>query len=397
MRPQVRFPLYTDEITDTVHHVVSMGQSLAVGVSADTTTLSTTQPYSNRMFGDAGVQIVPLVEPCWRTQPSGGSPSIETLHGGLANLWSELVNAGNPDAHVVLNTAMGYGGVSYDALKKAGTKPCYQVALENVRAAMRICRGGYTVDALCLIHGENEHGDSNATYDDDIAELQGDFDTDVKAITGQASDVPLFQGQMSSWTYYDDTTSIIHGLQWQAAKDNAHVHLVCPKYMLPYDSSGLHLTPAGYRQLGEYYAKAIDAVVTDAGAWTPLQPATCSRSGAVVTLTFDIPVGNLVLDTGYVSNPGNYGFEWFDNGDGNVVTISSVALSAGNTEVEITLSDTPTGTGQQVRYAYTGVAGNKAGSSTGPRGNLRDQDTSATSRHGYSLYNWCIHFAMDVS
>lgn len=396
MRPSLRFPEYKYSMTDTVHHVLSLGQSLAVGVSSDTTTLSTTQPYSNLMFAD-GVAITDLIEPCYRNQPNGNDNSVETIHSGMANLWSELANGGDPDSHIVLNTATGYGGVAIGSIEKGGAKRVYEFGIANVLAAMRICRGTYAVDAVCLIHGENDHSDANASYDTDVAGLQSDYDTDIKAITGQASDVALFQCQMSSWTYYSDTTSIIPGLQWDAAKDNADVYLVCPKYMLEYDTSGLHLTPAGYRRLGEYYAKAIDAVVTDSGTWTPLQPATCTRVGAVVTLTFDIPVGNLVLDTGHVSNPGDYGFEWFDNGDGNSVSISSVALASGDTEVDITLSDTPTGTGQQVRYAYTGIAGNHGGPTTGPRGNLRDQDTSATSRHGYSLYNWCIHFAMDVS
>ena len=46
---------------------------------------------------------------------------------------------------------------------------------------------------------------------------------------------------------------------------------------------------------------------------------------------------------------------------------------------------------KRLRYAYAGKPGSVAGPATGPRGNLRDSDATA-SRYGYKLYDWCVHF-----
>lgn len=382
----------------TVHHVISTGQSLAVGVSADGPVLSDSQPYSNLKFDDWMYELAEHVEPIYRNNPPSAN-SGESIMAGMANLWSELANSGDPDAHVVLSSQAGWGGAAYAEIKRGGGLPVYSEMLNQVMRARVLCTGTHTVDAIILVHGEADHmdGTAQAVYEAGVAELQDDLETDILAMTGQAGVLPLFTTQIANWTWYDDATSVIPQAQWNASKDNADVHLVAPHYFLPHDVNGLHLTHISYRRLGEYFAKAIWTVVTDEGTWTPLQPATCTRTGAVITLTFDIPGTALVLDDTNVDDPGNYGFEYADNGDGNSVSISSVALAESDTEVDITLSDTPTGTGQVVRYAWTGTPGADGGPTTGPRGCLRDDDASFTSRHGYDLENWCVVFEMDVS
>src|SRR5262249_9079295 len=130
-------------------------------------------------------------------------------------------------------------------------------------------------------------------------------------------------------------------------------------------------------------------VVVDGGTWTPLKPKTITRAGAVITVTFDVPTPPLVMDTALVSNPGNFGFEYTDS-SASPPTINSVQVT-GPTTVQITLSATPAGANQRLRYAYSGVPGNPGGPTTGPRGNLRDSDAEA-SLYGNTLYNWCVHF-----
>src|SRR5207244_3621953 len=78
--------------------------------------------------------------------------------------------------------------------------------------------------------------------------------------------------------------------------------LVCPKYFLPY-WDGLHLSPDGYRWLGEYYAKAYYQQMIAGQQWSPLRPIAISRNSNVVSLTFTGAVGNLVLDTNLVTDP----------------------------------------------------------------------------------------------
>jgi hypothetical protein len=153
------------------------------------------------------------------------------------------------------------------------------------------------------------------------------------------------------------------------------------------------MTAASYRWLGEYYAKAYVAVVVERRRWRPLSPASATRSGAVITLRFHVPVAPLVFDTTRVSDPGNYGFEYTD--DSSPPAISSVAIEAPNI-VRVTLAGTPTGANKKIRYAYTGTIDADAGPTTGARGNLRDSD-GTISRSGNELFNWCVHFSMDVS
>lgn len=101
-----------------------------------------------------------------------------------------------------------------------------------------------------------------------------------------------------------------------------------------------------------------------------------------------VPSPPLVLDTTNVTDPGNYGFEVFD--DGGPLAIASVAVTAPDT-VTITLSGEPTGTNRRIRHAWTGVPGNVSGPREGARGNLRDSDATP-SRSKHALYNWCVHF-----
>jgi hypothetical protein len=141
--------------------------------------------------------------------------------------------------------------------------------------------------------------------------------------------------------------------------------------------------------MGEDYAKAYRKVILEGKPWEPVRPISVNRAGAVITVKFTVPAPPLVLDDKLVSDPGDNGFEFMQ--DGAVVpSISKVAITAPDT-VAITLADVPTGANQRIQYAFTGTVGAHAGPTTGPRGNLRDSDPTV-SRNGYPLYNWCVHF-----
>jgi hypothetical protein len=53
------------------------------------------------------------------------------------------------------------------------------------------------------------------------------------------------------------------------------------------------------------------------------------------------------------------------------------------------------GAGARVRYASTAQPGTCPGPQSGPRGNLRDSDATA-SNHGYPLFNWGVQFDAPV-
>jgi hypothetical protein len=133
------------------------------------------------------------------------------------------------------------------------------------------------------------------------------------------------------------------------------------------------------------------------------KPTQITRSGNIVTINYNIPVGNLVIDTTNVAAHTNYGFEFTQTG-GATTTISSVSLIASSTQVQITLSGTPTGTNQHIRYAwscenhpndfaYSTCADPTDSGAIG--GNIRDTDNSVSPSSdgtGLPLYDWSVTF-----
>ena len=126
-----------------------------------------------------------------------------------------------------------------------------------------------------------------------------------------------------------------------------------------------------------------------------MRPKSISRAGSVVTVTYFVPAPPLTLDTVHVTNPGNFGFDFVDNG--TLVPLSSVVVTGADT-VTITLGAVPSGVNMRLRYAQnqdTNPATRCIGPGTvyggGARGNLRDSDATP-SRYGYDLWNWGANF-----
>lgn len=371
---------------DYINQILSTGQSLSVGV-ASTPALTTTQPYSNLMLTGgaggigAGGSFTPLVE-------SG----VETISSAMANTITANDTGNDFDVAVSLHGVSGY---TYSQLKK-GTGP-YANGMNQVTnaksAAIALGRTSRVI-GVTTIHGEtdNYNGVSGATYQGYLEEWQNDYETDVKAITGQTGTIPLFLDQMSSFmsSYANDATSEIPIYQLYAAEDNpGKIVLVAPKYYFNY-SDRHHLTGASSRWLGEYYGKVIKKVMIDHESWRPLSPDSAVRSGNIIYANFHVPAGSLTFDTTLVSARTNKGFEYYDSTAS--ATISNVEIVDSDT-VKVTLSGTPTGSNQRLRYAYTGVPGTDTGAQNAgsAAGNLRDSDPYP-SLYGNTLYNWAVHF-----
>jgi hypothetical protein len=377
-----------------INHVLSTGQSLAVGVGGRPP-LTSEQPFENLMFATGVIagredltSFVPLVEGDFIP---GTEAATETMSSAFANL------ASGEGHHRILVSVHGAGAFPYFKLKK-GTRP-YETGLLQVAAARDLAkrRGKtYVVRAVTNVHGESDHAEKTTTYARDLAEWQADVERDVKQLTGQTEPVPMFHTQMSSWTRMmkGTTTSAIPQAQLEASiASGGKIVLVGPKYHLPYAKDGVHLSNEGYRHMGEDYAKAYRKVVLEKGVWEPLRPAEIVREGAVITVRFLVPSPPLVLDTTLVSDPGKYGFEYTDAA-GSSPNIKKVELVSDDT-VRITLDREPTAGDRRLRYAFTGTKGARSGPETGARGNLRDSDATV-SRHGYALFNWCVHFEESV-
>lgn len=386
-----------------VNHVLISGQSLSTG-GHGVPVLSTSQPYSNLMFNTgvrAGASVssfVPLVESA--VDPNDITSEGETIASGMSS-WvtraaREDLCVGQPAgqrSHDMLVSDHGVGGFPYAELKK-GTTP-WAAMQAQVTAGKSISAGlglSHVVRGVLIVHGEKDLLNGNITgihtYDTDLAQWQADYDTDVKAITGQTDPVVMFQTQLSSWVWNGGGGPWLALQQLSASvASGGKIVMVGPKYIFPYVDDGVHMPASSYRWLGEYYAKAYKRVILEGLPWEPLRPRSIVRTGANIDVDFYVPVAPLVLDTTRVSDPGAYGFEFSDD-SGAHPDVASVQIT-GDTSIRVTLWSVPVGANQRLRYAC--VNGTNGGPTTGPRGCLRDSDNTP-SRYGNELFNWCVHF-----
>ena len=384
-----------------MNFVPHIGQSLALGTEGSPT-LSTTQSYSNRM-GTLSVT---------RPDVFGNMAAlldfdVETVAPGMSSTISALSRSlfSNDATNDTVHLSFAHGGQPYSNLKKGTT--FYNDSITGFNTALSISDAyntSFRIPGLVVIHGEADF--NSPIYQSDIEQWQSDYQTDIQSITGQTNTVPLFHSQPSSWTYDDgvptygrETNQCVYGmLEAYKANPNKSV-LVCAKYFIS-GSNRLHLDGYGYRQLGEYYAKAWWTNVVLGQTWVPLYPTNVARSGATITLTFPSS-SSLQLDTTLVATNANWGFEFFDDA-GPSVSISSVAFTGASptNQVQIVLSGTPSGGNKRIRYAYTGtnIVANVVSSHTGqsptygPRGNLKRPETYFTSLYSNNLDDWCLHF-----
>lgn len=400
-----------------LNYIPIIGQSLAVG-SGGTPVLSSSQPYKNVSVG-TGVQgnLGQATPAYWYGNIAGTGyqagdltpmveVSVETLASGAANTVGKLARAdGLGSAQDLLTMNFAVGATAYSGLAK-GTIP-YQDNIDTSAFApipgQLFASGAINVPALWCVHGESDM--LNGSYGANIRQWQVDYETDMKAITGQSGTIPIFHSQPSCWTAVANVNSATGIAPYQILSEYetnpTKTVLVCPKYFFSYQpADGVHLLNTSYRLLGEYYAKAYYQHVVKGIPWSPLRPTTIQRTGAVITVTFSGNVGNLQFDTTNVTDPSGAtatkGFEYTDSAGGSIYTrIASVALSLPN-QVVITLTADPSAnTGKTLSYAYTGTPGQLAGPTTGPRGNLKDSDTT-TGQSGTALPNWCVHFQKAV-
>lgn len=403
-RPMVLSPSF---VFRDINHVLVSGQSLSTG-GQGMPPLSTSQPYNNVMFntgvraGSIVSSFVPLVEST--ATPEDLTSEGETIASSMSSLVTKIAReqllsaqSEGEQSHDFLMSCCGVGGYPYNDLKK-GT-PAWDVMKAQVTAGKSISADlgkSHVVRGVLIVHGERDLLDSNISgdlhYGADVTQWQADYDTDVKAITGQSDPVVMFHTQLSSWYFYGGSPGLALQQLEAAVESGGKIVMVGPKYMLPY-KDGVHLEAEGYRWLGEYYAKAYRRVVLEGLPWEPVRPRSVVRTGQHIDVHFHVPVRPLVLDTVRVSNPGRYGFQYADSTGGSAPAITAVQLT-GDTSLRVTLATTPAGSNQRLKYAC--ATGTLGGPTTGPRGYLRDSDNTV-SRHGNDLFNWCVHFDEPVT
>jgi hypothetical protein len=292
-------------------------------------------------------------------------------------------------------------------IAKNGSGNAYASALFEARAILHLSPT-YQVAATMLTHGEADANVAIATYQSQVAQLQSDFNVDLRSITGQPQQIPMLVSQQNAFPNIGGGVNNSAIAQWKASLAAPSTIVgVCPKYQYSFQGDRAHLTNASYILLGEKYAQALYSII-QTGSWQPLYPISFHRVSNAITVTFNVPVLPLVFDNSR-SAPHQNGTKYGDNGSvfgaGTGWTAGKgFELFNGSTPIPIASCNISgstviiTGTSQPdtVAYAHTpdnGTPGTYTGGFPDGRcGLLHDSDTF-TGLSGTTQVNWSWEFS----
>lgn len=382
-------------------HLIITGQSLAAGGSTQaqspvTTTAQAdygilsfeTGPKVDFKYDTLNESLLEAVIPC--RENAGTRPGQESPSSGMAFKIHDLTG------HTVLvSDACSSGTAIADISSGSAT---FTGATKMIQSAVAMAEklGMQYVPVMVLIHGNQNAaaGTSISSYRTAMETLRTQYESVINAATGETQSLHMFVGQLSNTIPYGGTagstkTNNIGIAQYQEARDNALIHLASAQYARPY-SDGEHLTSAGYRTEGEVIGAVVGGWLNDntKSSLAPIESGVV-QSGTTITIPVAGCVGDLVIDTSRVTDPGNYGFVLTG------ATIASVAVSGSGTTAKIVITKTDSTTATLISYASQGIAGQNPGPVTGSRGCIRDSQTG-TSLSGLPLYNDLCVFSIQL-
>ncbi|GKI52269.1 hypothetical protein AAHX31_07575 [Klebsiella pneumoniae] len=382
-------------------HLIITGQSLAAGGSTQTQSPVTTTaqadygilafetgPKVDFKYDTLNESLLEAVIPC--RENAGTRPGQESPSSGMAFKIHDLTG------HTVLvSDACSSGTAIADISSGSAT---FTGATKMIQSAVAMAEklGMQYVPVMVLIHGNQNAaaGTSISNYRAAMETLRAQYESVINAATGESQSLHMFVGQLSNIIPYGGTagttkTNNIGIAQYQEARDNALIHLASAQYARPY-SDGEHLTSAGYRTEGEVIGAVVGGWLNDntKSSLVPIESGVV-QSGTTITIPVAGCVGDLVIDTSRVSDPGNYGFVLTG------ATIASVAVSGSGSAAKIVITKTDSTTATAISYASQGIAGQNPGPVTGSRGCIRDSQTG-TSLSGLPLYNDLCVFSIQL-
>jgi len=406
--------------------VVGTGQSLAVGGHGNAPAMTigaTTQPFHNLKLSlgnatvppftptNAALSMVPLVEPLrpiTTAYPSPYPANIygESFHTAMGDELTSLAMAAGKADFVSTQTEVGEAGQPISVIQKGATDTgttgrAYAASLFEVAAIARLAKAqgkSYGVGAVLLTAGESDA--ASATFETDMLALWSNYNNDLPPLTGQTFAIPMLLSQQHSNPMDAGSTSSGTIAQWKIGVDHPG-DVICtgPKYQYSYVSDFTHLINKDYERLGEKDAQVFYQRVVLGNAWQPLQPTGASRSGRVITVSFNVPVAPLAWDTTLPAPHQASNSAWaqgkgFEVSNGTTpVTISSVAIAGSS--VQITVATDLPASGVTVAYALTADAAPRT-NGTVRWGLLRDSDPFVGYLTGMPGQNYAVAFQLSV-
>ncbi|HHR0649692.1 hypothetical protein [Klebsiella oxytoca] len=382
-------------------HLIITGQSLAAGGSTQTQSPVTTTaqadygilafktgPKVDFKYDTLNESLLEAVIPC--RENAGTRPGQESPSSGMAFKIHDLTG------HTVLVSDACSSGTAIEDISSGSATFTGATKMIQSAVAMAEKLGMQYVPVMVLIHGNQNAaaGTSISSYRTAMETLRAHYESVINAATGETQSLHMFVGQLSNTIPYGGTagstkTNNIGIAQYQEARDNALIHLASAQYARPY-SDGEHMTSAGYRTEGEVIGAVVGGWLNDSAksSLVPIESGVV-QSGTTITIPVAGCVGDLVIDTARVTDPGNYGFALTG------ATIASVAVSGSGTAAKIVITKADSTAATALSYASQGIAGQNPGPVTGSRGCIRDSQ-SGSSLSGLPLYNDLCVFSIQL-
>lgn len=378
-------------------HVIIVGQSLAVGgatINQPAVTINPRYPYGAVTFNggpkfdsanpaksvaESDLQyLVPMAENI------GKVSGQESDCGGIAERLFEksgvtcMASATGASGTTLAN--ISYGTASFNA-----TKLVMQRA-HDISVGLGMNYKPY----LLFIHGNADAVmNTNANvykdlmlnlrvdYQDYLRDLLDDDEFELKVFVQQFSNATVQAGATGA-----DVNLVIGNAQYEICRDNPELFMLAgTQYARPYVDKD-HLSNNGYRTDGEIAGISINDYISN-NRIMALRPddANITQSSTEVVIPLLGGVGDAVIDTVRVSDPGNYGFRLVG------ATINNVTIDSGKA-----IRINKTGVATSVSYAYVGNRASQPGRLTGNRGCIRDSATDVSPVSGLPLYNDLVAF-----
>lgn len=396
----VAFTTFTAAALAYVYHVIIAGQSNGTGGNAEIQSISA--PSGTVMFngglrpsGSAGdlTSFTAVVEDTVAGTLKGMSG--QSLTPAIASELSSAIPLGAS----LLVSVVAKNGEPIANIKK-GTTP-FSDAIAQATAAKTIANAqakNYRCLGVVFVHGETDDQYGTATYGASVLQLQADFETDIKAATGQTANIPLFACQQAGF-YYNNTPTSANATTVQlyntAVANPTKICLVSPRYMMAHTDAGVHLDHYAVFWQGGRYGRALKQWLQSGTLPAPISVASVAMANGntEVLLTFNVPAAPLVWDDSEVLYLPHRGFFFYDD-SATPPTVVSAAIEDG-TKVRLTLSAASTGGSRRVSYARKIVEASTPINAWGAFGNLRDS-AEGTTAYGFPVHNWCPAFNLPV-
>jgi hypothetical protein len=320
-------------------------------------------------------------------------PLVAAIHGGLGetiangladHLKSTLFTSGfapvkDGAPHFLVSYA-GQGGTTIEELSQADetTDPrtpaikqqgggYYRTSLDDARRARDQAKTqgqDFQIAALIWMQGEANGGPTGGIvpsrwrpelprpagqewYRDRLLAYRKQWSDDLRAITGQPGEIPMFCYQ---------TLGAAGEAQLMAADRDPHLILVGPHYMVPsainsrradIHGAAIHLSADGQRWYGEQVAKVVRRVLVEGESWQPLRPrkAWIDPARSSILVEFAVPRPPLVIEEAFLPREQSEMNGGFSSLAGFQIRDSTLAVPA------ITAVETESPTRVRIRFA----------------------------------------------